>query len=127
MRLIKDSLPPGALVSKEARSAIARAASVFVLYATSTANALAQANKKKTLQGQDVLDAMKEMDFEQFVEPLTECLEAFKKSQQSKKELKEAKAKAKKVVSDKNSANEKQAAADDDDDIIEAESEQMES
>ncbi|XP_018023217.1 DNA polymerase epsilon subunit 3 [Hyalella azteca] len=96
MRLIKDSLPPGVLVSKEARSAIARAASVFVLYATSTANALAQANKKKTLTGQDVLDAIKEMDFEQFVEPLTECLEAFKRSQQSKKELKEAKAKAKK-------------------------------
>lgn len=61
---------------QEARSAIARAASVFVLYATSTANSLAQANRKKTLTGQDVLDAMKEMEFEQFVEPLRESLES---------------------------------------------------
>ena len=63
------------MLLQEARSAIARAASVFVLYVTSTANGLAQANKKKTLTGQDVLEAMKEMEFEQFVEPLTESLE----------------------------------------------------
>lgn len=74
-RIIKDSLPDGVAVAKEARSAIAKAASVFVLYTTSTANSLAQKNKKKTVSAQDVFNAMKEMEFEKFIEPLQESLE----------------------------------------------------
>ncbi|XP_045626300.1 DNA polymerase epsilon subunit 3 [Procambarus clarkii] len=96
-RIIKDTLPEGISVAKEARSAIAKAASVFVLYTTSTANSLAQKNKKKTVSAQDVFTAMKEMEFEKFIESLQESLEVHKKSQQSKKEQKEAKAKAKKA------------------------------
>ncbi|KAK8720347.1 hypothetical protein OTU49_013386 [Cherax quadricarinatus] len=104
-RIIKDTLPEGVAVAKEARSAIAKAASVFVLYTTSTANSLAQKNKKKTVSAQDVFTAMKEMEFEKFIEPLQESLEVHKKSQQSKKEQKEAKAKAKKTeVADKNTS-----------------------
>ncbi|XP_064109809.1 LOW QUALITY PROTEIN: DNA polymerase epsilon subunit 3-like [Macrobrachium nipponense] len=101
-RLIKDSLPEGIVVAKEARSAIARAASVFVLYTTSTANNLAQKNKKKTVSAQDIFNAMKEMEFEKFVEPLQESLDLYKKSMQNKKEQnKEAKAKAKKEEEEK--------------------------
>nr|XP_027219763.1 DNA polymerase epsilon subunit 3-like [Penaeus vannamei] len=100
-RIIKDSLPDGVAVAKEARSAIAKAASVFVLYTTSTANSLAQKNKKKTVSAQDVFNAMKEMEFEKFIEPLQESLEVHRKSQQNKKEQKEAKAKAKKAEEEK--------------------------
>ena len=32
-------------------------------------------HKRKTISGQDVLDAMKEMEFERFVEPLRRSLE----------------------------------------------------
>lgn len=96
-RIIKDMLPEGISVAKEARSAIARAASVFVLFTTSSANALAQKNKKKTVSAQDVFSALKEMEFDKFIEPLQESLEVHKKSQQNKKEQKEAKAKAKKA------------------------------
>jgi len=32
-------------------------------------------HKRKTISGQDVLDAMKEMEFERFVEPLKRSLE----------------------------------------------------
>lgn len=74
-RIIKDTLPEGVAVAKEARSAIAKAASVFVLYTTSTANSLAQKNKKKTVSAQDVFHAMKEMEFDKFIEPLQESLE----------------------------------------------------
>ena len=74
-RIIKDALPDGVAVSKEARSAMAKAASVFVLYATSTANSLAQKNKKKTVSAQDVLNALEEMEFNNFVEPLKESLD----------------------------------------------------
>ncbi|XP_076454680.1 DNA polymerase epsilon subunit 3-like [Babylonia areolata] len=90
-RIIKDAIPEGVNVSKEARLAISKAASVFVLYATSCSNNYALKAKRKTISAQDVLSAMEEMDFEQFVEPLTDALEAFRSQQQGKKERKKEK------------------------------------
>ena len=43
-RIIKDALPDGTKVSKEAQQAIAKAASVFVLYATSCSNQVSLLN-----------------------------------------------------------------------------------
>ncbi|XP_010569379.1 PREDICTED: DNA polymerase epsilon subunit 3 isoform X1 [Haliaeetus leucocephalus] len=74
-RIIKEALPDGVNISKEARSAISRAASVFVLYATSCANNFAMKGKRKTLNASDVLSAMEEMEFQRFVAPLKESLE----------------------------------------------------
>lgn len=37
-RLLKESLPEGVAVSKEARAALAKAAAIFVLYTTSLSN-----------------------------------------------------------------------------------------
>lgn len=85
-RLAKDALPENVNISKEARTAIGKAASVFVLYATSCANNFAQKQKRKTLTAADVFDALDEMEFEQFVQPLKESLALFKKEQKGKKE-----------------------------------------
>ncbi|XP_043354961.1 DNA polymerase epsilon subunit 3 isoform X4 [Dermochelys coriacea] len=74
-RIIKEALPDGVNISKEARSAISRAASVFVLYATSCANNFAVKGKRKTLNAGDVLSAMEEMEFQRFIAPLKESLE----------------------------------------------------
>ncbi|AWP01072.1 putative DNA polymerase epsilon subunit 3-like [Scophthalmus maximus] len=74
-RIIKEALPDGVNVSKEARRAISQAASVFVLYATSCANNFAMKAKRKTLNAGDVMSAMEEMEFERFLEPLREALE----------------------------------------------------
>lgn len=74
-RLIKDALPEGTIVSKEARTAIARAASVFVLYLTSSANNVAIKGKRKTISGEDVFQAVVDTEFEMFEEPLREAYE----------------------------------------------------
>ncbi|XP_061743540.1 DNA polymerase epsilon subunit 3 isoform X3 [Nerophis ophidion] len=79
-RIIKEALPDGVNVSKEARRAISQAASVFVLYTTSCANNFALKAKRKTLNAGDVLAAMEEMEFERFMEPLREALEALCRS-----------------------------------------------
>ncbi|XP_063287847.1 DNA polymerase epsilon subunit 3 [Pelobates fuscus] len=94
-RIIKEALPDGVNVSKEARSAISRAASVFVLYATSCANNFAMKGKRKTLNATDVLAAMEEMEFERFLTPLKESLEAYRRDQKGKKEATEQKKKDK--------------------------------
>ena len=46
-----------------------------------SANNFAMQHKRKTISGQDVLDAMKEMEFERFVQPLKHSLEGMKFSQ----------------------------------------------
>lgn len=94
-RIIKEALPDGVNVSKEARRAISQAASVFVLYATSCANNFAMKAKRKTLSAGDVLAAMEEMEFERFMEPLREALEVYKRGQKGKKEVSEQKRKDK--------------------------------
>ena len=40
-----------------------------------SANNFAMQHKRKTIAAQDVLDAMKEMEFERFVEPLKKSLD----------------------------------------------------
>ncbi|CAG2255653.1 DNA polymerase epsilon subunit 3-like [Mytilus galloprovincialis] len=85
-RIIKDAIPEGVNISKEARLAISKAASVFVLYATSCANNLALKGKRKTISATDVINSMEDMEFDQFVEPLKQVLEEYRKEQKSKKD-----------------------------------------
>ena len=40
-----------------------------------SANNFAMQHKRKTISGNDVIEAMKEMDFDRFVEPLQQALE----------------------------------------------------
>jgi len=94
-RMIKEVLPDGVNISKEARAAISKSASVFVLYATSCANNMALQNKRKTLTATDVLDAIEEMEFQSFIKPLKEALEVFKREQKEKKDAAEIKKKQK--------------------------------
>lgn len=77
-RIVSDAVPPTCKVSKEANAAIAKAASVFVLYATSCANNVAQKSHRKTLTGADVIKAIHEMEFDKFVKPLEASLESWK-------------------------------------------------
>jgi len=87
-RIIKESLSDNINVSKEARQAISKAASVFVLYATSCANNFALKGKRKTLAANDIFQAMEEMEFERFVPELKKSWEAFTSEKQAKLEKK---------------------------------------
>lgn len=83
-RIVKDALPDGVNVSKEARAALAKAASVFVLYTTSCANNFALKGKRKTVTGSDIISAMEEMEFESFIDTLSGNLEQFRQGKTKK-------------------------------------------
>lgn len=75
-RLIKDALPQGVSVTSEARAAIARAASVFVLYLTNMSNTKARQDNRKRIVPKDIFEMLKEADFGEFIGPLQESLES---------------------------------------------------
>lgn len=87
-RLIKEALPEGCSVSKEARAAIAKAASVFAIFVTSSSTALAHKQNHRTIAAKDILQTLNELDFENFVPPLTKDLEVYRKMVKDKKESK---------------------------------------
>lgn len=71
-KIIKESLPDVQIIAKDAKTALARAASVFVLYLTSAASQVSQKSNRKTLVGQDILEALEALDFEDLAGPLAE-------------------------------------------------------
>lgn len=73
-KIIKEAIPDSVNIGKEARTALARAAAVFVLYISSHASQEAQKANRKTMVAQDVMDALSNLEFEQFIEPLNESL-----------------------------------------------------
>ncbi|XP_066256428.1 DNA polymerase epsilon subunit 3 [Euwallacea similis] len=109
-RIIKDSLPDHVSVGKDARAALSRAASVFVLFLTSQASQEAKRENRKTLLGKDVITALEELEFDDFISPLKALLKDFKE------------AKSKKVASIKGRKSQNGTEADEDDEIIDEES-----
>lgn len=90
-RLIKEALPPGANVSKEARAGISKAASVFVIYLTATSTLIARKSNLKAVQTNNIFEALEELEFGNFTEPLKKELETFRKIMKEKKDVKNSK------------------------------------
>ncbi|KAL3786132.1 hypothetical protein HJC23_010706 [Cyclotella cryptica] len=88
-RLLKNALPPSTNLSKDSCAAITRACGIFVLYLTSCANDLAREGRRTTVSAKDVMDALKELDFEEFTPPMEKFLEQHRISEKTKKEEKE--------------------------------------
>ncbi|TRY63814.1 hypothetical protein TCAL_15222 [Tigriopus californicus] len=110
-RIVREALPTQVKVSKEANAAIAKAASVFVLYATSCSNNVSAKANRKTITGGDVIAAIQEMEFDKFVHPLEIALSQWKGQQNRKKE--DAKRKKEKAAASLGSASEDKRTTDD--------------
>lgn len=59
-----------------------------VLYLTSTTAVITKKQKHKTLSAENVLEALEEVEFENFVEPLRHELETFRRTNKEKKTTK---------------------------------------
>ncbi|XP_041044370.1 DNA polymerase epsilon subunit 3-like [Carcharodon carcharias] len=90
-RIIKEVLPDGVNVSKEAHSTISRAASILILDATSCANNFAMKSKRKMLSASAVLAAMEKVEFNHFITPLKDLLEGMRHFKRERKEASEQK------------------------------------
>ncbi|XP_072966112.1 DNA polymerase II subunit B4-like [Typha angustifolia] len=78
-------------VHKDALLAFAESARIFIHYISATANDICKESSRQTINAEDVLKALEEIEFPEFIEPLRASLEEFRR----KNALKRSGAKAK--------------------------------
>ncbi|KAG6526109.1 hypothetical protein ZIOFF_016086 [Zingiber officinale] len=73
------------LVNKDALLAFSESTRIFIHYLSATANDICKESKRQTINADDVLKALEEIDFVEFVEPLKASLEEFRRRNEVKK------------------------------------------
>ncbi|OEU15310.1 hypothetical protein FRACYDRAFT_164395, partial [Fragilariopsis cylindrus CCMP1102] len=87
-RILKKTLPSSSNVGKDAVAAFARASGIFIIYLTACANDFARENRRQTITANDVLAAIKELEFDEFSPELTSFLEGYREAEKNKKDVK---------------------------------------
>ncbi|KAL5196589.1 hypothetical protein ABZP36_000101 [Zizania latifolia] len=77
-RIMKKSLPANAKISKDAKETVQECVSEFISFITGEASDKCQREKRKTINGDDLLWAMTTLGFEDYVEPLKLYLHKFR-------------------------------------------------
>ncbi|GMH24373.1 hypothetical protein Nepgr_026216 [Nepenthes gracilis] len=75
---MKKELPGNAKISKDAKQAVQECVSEFISFITSEASDKCQREKRKTINGDDLLWALTRLGFEDYVEPLKIYLQRFR-------------------------------------------------
>lgn len=85
-RIMKNSLPDNAKISKEAKECMQECVSEFVSFITSEASEKCCAERRKTVNGEDILFAMTSLGFENYAEVLKIYLAKYRVSQNLRQE-----------------------------------------
>ncbi|KAL0432023.1 UNVERIFIED_CONTAM: Nuclear transcription factor Y subunit B-11 [Sesamum radiatum] len=75
---MKKSLPTNAKISKEAKETVQECVSEFISFVTGEASEKCQREKRKTINGDDLLWAMTTLGFENYVGPLKDYLSKYR-------------------------------------------------
>ncbi|KAG6570947.1 nuclear transcription factor Y subunit B-3-like [Cucurbita moschata] len=77
-RIMKKALPANAKISKDAKETVQECVSEFISFITGEASDKCQREKRKTINGDDLLWAMTTLGFEEYVEPLKTYLQKYR-------------------------------------------------
>merc|ERR1712157_49776 len=91
-RIMKKSLPSNAKIAKDAKETVQECVSEFISFITSEASDKCQREKRKMINGEDLLWAMTTLGFEDYVEPLKVYLQKFREAEGQKDALNKAEA-----------------------------------
>ena len=81
-RIMKKALPANAKIAKDAKETVQECVSEFISFITSEASDKCQREKRKTINGDDLLWAMSTLGFEEYVEPLKVYLHKYREASQ---------------------------------------------
>ncbi|MES1915605.1 MAG: hypothetical protein MHM6MM_007527 [Cercozoa sp. M6MM] len=85
-RIVQRSTPEGTACSKEAKDALAHAAAIFIMCMTDTAREHCALEKRSIVSAQDMMRAIHDWGFEEFLEPLGDYLQEFRQTVRQKKD-----------------------------------------
>ncbi|OAY69158.1 Nuclear transcription factor Y subunit B-4, partial [Ananas comosus] len=77
-RIMRKAIPENGKISKDAKESIQECVSEFISFVTSEASDKCQREKRKTINGDDLLWAMGTLGFEDYVEPLKLYLQLYR-------------------------------------------------
>ncbi|XP_057422185.1 nuclear transcription factor Y subunit B-1-like [Lotus japonicus] len=83
-RIMKKALPANAKISKEAKETVQECVSEFISFITGEASDKCQREKRKTINGDDLLWAMTTLGFENYVGPLKGYLNSYRETEGEK-------------------------------------------
>ncbi|KAL8260679.1 hypothetical protein R6Q59_028632 [Mikania micrantha] len=83
-RIMKKALPANAKISKDAKETVQECVSEFISFITGEASDKCQREKRKTINGDDLLWAMTTLGFEEYVEPLKVYLAKYRETEGEK-------------------------------------------
>ncbi|XP_021301074.1 nuclear transcription factor Y subunit B-3-like [Herrania umbratica] len=86
-RIMKKSLPANAKISKEAKETVQECVSEFISFITGEASDKCQREKRKTINGDDLLWAMTTLGFENYVGPLKVYLNRYRETEGEKNSM----------------------------------------
>lgn len=76
---MKNSVPATGKIAKEAKETVQESVSEFISFITSEASDRCLAEKRKTLNGDDIIIAMEYLGFDKYIEPLRVFLQKYRK------------------------------------------------
>lgn len=77
-RIMKKALPANAKISKDAKETVQECVSEFISFVTGEASEKCQREKRKTINGDDLVWAITTLGFEEYVEPLKVYLQRYR-------------------------------------------------
>ncbi|KAK8048881.1 hypothetical protein PG994_010611 [Apiospora phragmitis] len=83
-RIMKMALPENAKIAKEAKECMQECVSEFISFITSEASEKCHQEKRKTVNGEDILFAMTSLGFENYAEALKIYLSKYRESQSNR-------------------------------------------
>ncbi|XP_059052445.1 uncharacterized protein LOC131850252 [Achroia grisella] len=79
-KIMKRAIPHNGKIAKDARECVQECISEFISFVTSEASDRCQVEKRKTINGEDVLFALNTLGFDNYVEPLKLYLKKFRET-----------------------------------------------
>lgn len=86
-RIMKKSIPKTGKIAKDAKECVQECVSEFISFITSEASERCQHEKRKTINGEDILFAMSTLGFDNYVDPLKLYLQKYRESAKGEKGL----------------------------------------
>ncbi|XP_010279614.1 PREDICTED: nuclear transcription factor Y subunit B-1-like isoform X2 [Nelumbo nucifera] len=77
-RIMKKVIPPNGKIAKDAKDCVQECVSEFISFITSEASDKCQREKRKTINGDDLLWAMATLGFEDYIAPLKMYLQLYR-------------------------------------------------